>query len=109
MSGVAQDHSGQSYKAALEEALAVAKGSTPPQYKAFGEVAACSCCKSAFTWSSVFRSEPHRLQSRVHCHGCGDVVCDGCSQQKRSLPHVGIMREVRVGDRCYRNPGAADI
>merc|ERR1712216_617467 len=106
--GLAQDHSGGSYKQALEEALFAARGVTPVQWKPLGEVSSCPCCKSDFTWSSILRSEPHRLQSRCHCYSCGDVVCDGCSQQKRPLPQAGIMREVRVCDRCFLNPGAAD-
>jgi len=108
MHGAAQDHSGDSYKQALEEALFAAKGVTPVQWKSFGEVSSCPCCKSDFTWSSVLRSEPHRLQARWHCHSCGDVVCDGCSQQKRPLPQAGIMREVRVCDRCFLNAGPAN-
>jgi pimeloyl-ACP methyl ester carboxylesterase len=105
LTGIADGHKSIAYKQSLEEARMRAQGATPAQWKPFGEVYRCACCNSDFAWASVLRSEPHRLQSRHHCHSCGDVVCDGCSQNKRPLPRAGIMREVRVCDRCHLNAG----
>merc|ERR1711907_932411 len=99
MHGAAADHSGKSYREALEESLAFKqKRTTPVHWKPFGQAQSCPCCKADFTWSSVLRSEPHRLAAKWNCYSCGDVVCDGCSQEKRALPQNGIFREVRVCD-----------
>jgi len=105
MYGLMKDHSGDSYREGIEEALAFARGARPVAWKPFSEVPKCSCCEADFHWASVLASEPHRLQARNHCHSCGDVVCDGCSQRKRPLPHLGVMREVRTCDRCFLRGG----
>jgi len=102
--GLVQDHSGEAYKAALEEAMAVAEGAEPPRWRPFAETSHCGCCGEAFGWDSVLRSEPHRLQARHHCHSCGTVVCSSCSQRRRPLPQFGIFAEVRVCDRCFLRP-----
>eukprot|EP00931_Biecheleriopsis_adriatica_P079449 TRINITY_DN52853_c0_g1_i1.p1 TRINITY_DN52853_c0_g1~~TRINITY_DN52853_c0_g1_i1.p1 ORF type:complete len:770 (+),score=180.78 TRINITY_DN52853_c0_g1_i1:40-2349(+) len=99
--GIAEDHSGDSYREALTEALAAARGARPKSWKPGGEADVCACCKCDFVWCIFLRSEPHRVAARYHCHSCGEVVCDGCSQRKRPLPEVGVLREVRVCDRCF--------
>ncbi|CAL1140185.1 unnamed protein product [Cladocopium goreaui] len=102
--GIGQDHSGDSYREGLQEALLAANGILPKPWAPVDQAATCSCCSTDFVWSTVLRSEPHRLAARCRCHSCGDVVCDGCSQRKLPLPHVGILREVRVCDRCFLKP-----
>jgi len=101
------EHLGDSYKKGLEEALSAAGGARPAAWKPFGAVTQCACCKSDFAWASVLKSEPHKLQARHHCHSCGDVVCDGCSQRKRPLPQFGVMHEVRICDRCFLGSSSA--
>lgn len=103
--GLLQDHSGEAYKSALDEAMASAMGAQPPPWKPFAEVARCGCCSEAFGWDSVLRSEPHRLQARHHCQSCGTVVCSSCSQRRRPLPQLGILEERRICDRCFLRPG----
>ncbi|CAE8629405.1 unnamed protein product, partial [Polarella glacialis] len=104
--GIGQDHSGDSYREGLEEALCAARGAKPSKWKPVDKVSKCACCDADFTWASVLRSEPHRLQARCHCHSCGDVVCSGCSERKRPLPQVGVLREVRFCDRCFLRPSS---
>lgn len=105
--GVSQDHGCDSYREALNEALVLSRGGQPKSWKAIGEVSVCACCGADFSWSSVLRSEPHRLAARYHCHQCGDVVCSGCSERRRPLPQVGVLRPVRVCDRCFLRPSGA--
>eukprot|EP00913_Durusdinium_trenchii_P018693 g17567.t1 len=101
-----QDHSGDSYREGLQEALLAANGIVPQPWAPVDQAAVCACCSTDFVWSTVLRSEPHRLAARCRCHACGAVVCDGCSQRKQALPKVGILREVRVCDRCFLKPSA---
>eukprot|EP00435_Cladocopium_sp_Y103_P043556 s1579_g12.t1 len=91
--GIGQDHSGDSYREGLQEALLAANGILPKPWAPVDQAATCACCSTDFVWSTVLRSEPHRMAARCRCHSCGDVVCDGCSQRKMPLPHVGILRE----------------
>eukprot|EP00405_Crypthecodinium_cohnii_P034639 CAMPEP_0206534292 /NCGR_PEP_ID=MMETSP0325_2-20121206/5464_1 /ASSEMBLY_ACC=CAM_ASM_000347 /TAXON_ID=2866 /ORGANISM="Crypthecodinium cohnii, Strain Seligo" /LENGTH=747 /DNA_ID=CAMNT_0054031079 /DNA_START=416 /DNA_END=2656 /DNA_ORIENTATION=- len=100
MYGLVEDHSGVSYKNGLNEAIAYANGKRPTPWKPYLSVPRCSCCDSDFHWASVLASQPHRLQARNHCHACGNVVCDGCSQKTRPFPELGILREVRICDKC---------
>jgi len=102
--GIGQDHSGDSYREGLQEALLAANGICPKPWQPVDQAAVCACCSTDFVWGTVLRSEPHRLGARCRCHSCGDVVCDGCSQRKQSLPQVGILRDVRVCDRCFLKP-----
>ncbi|CAK9028157.1 unnamed protein product [Durusdinium trenchii] len=104
--GIGQDHSGDSYREGLQEALLAANGIVPQPWAPVDQAAVCACCSTDFVWSTVLRSEPHRLAARCRCHACGAVVCDGCSQRKQALPKVGILREVRVCDRCFLKPSA---
>ena len=87
--GVGQDHSGDSYREGLQEALLAAHGIHPKPWQPVDQAAVCGCCATDFVWSTVLRSEPHRLGARCRCHACGDVVCDGCSQRKKALPQAG--------------------
>jgi len=103
--GLWEDHKGETYKFALEEALVAANGSRPPVWKPFSDVGHCELCKEAFGWDSLLRSEPHRLQARHHCNSCGRVVCTSCSQRRRPLPQLGILREARVCDKCFMRAG----
>eukprot|EP00930_Biecheleria_cincta_P031738 TRINITY_DN22007_c0_g1_i1.p1 TRINITY_DN22007_c0_g1~~TRINITY_DN22007_c0_g1_i1.p1 ORF type:complete len:792 (-),score=143.87 TRINITY_DN22007_c0_g1_i1:38-2146(-) len=102
--GVGQDHICDTYREALNEALALSRGGQPKSWKAVNEVSACACCNANFEWSSVLRSEPHILAMRHHCYQCGEVVCAGCSERRRPLPQVGVLRSVRVCDRCFLRP-----
>lgn len=102
--GLGQDHSGDSYREGLQEALVAAHGSRPANWAPVDEAATCACCNADFLWSSMLRSEPHKLAARCRCHSCGAVVCVGCSEHKQALPQVGILREVRVCDRCFLQP-----
>lgn len=102
--GLGQDHSGDSYREGLQEALVAAHGIRPATWAPVDEAATCACCNADFLWSSMLRSEPHKLAARCRCHSCGAVVCVGCSEHKQALPQVGILREVRVCDRCFLQP-----
>lgn len=39
---------------------------------------------------------------------CGAVVCDGCSKQRRPLPHKGMPFPERICDRCFFSPPTED-
>lgn len=39
---------------------------------------------------------------RHHCRGCGQAVCDYCSQNRKPVPERGWHLDVRVCDNCYK-------
>lgn len=68
----------------------------------------CPCCGSKFEWSSTARSRKQRWLSMTNCRACGLVVCNDCSQTRRTLPQQGILEPARVCDRCtWRLPGTS--
>lgn len=46
---------------------------------------------------------PVRDRRRHHCRGCGQAVCDECSQGRRPVPERGWTTDVRVCDSCNKN------
>lgn len=45
---------------------------------------------------------PVRDRRRHHCRGCGQAVCDECSQNRRPVPERGWTTDVRVCDSCNK-------
>ena len=58
--------------------------------------AVCSSCNRQFTGYSP--TEVARVSH--HCRSCGKIVCETCSDNKMSLPHLGIGRRCRVCNHC---------
>ncbi|XP_073982306.1 zinc finger FYVE domain-containing protein 1-like [Rhodnius prolixus] len=57
------------------------------------EARECSVCSGVFTRAGG-KAELH------HCRGCGNAVCDVCSQGRAPVPHRGWNYPVRLCDHC---------
>lgn len=88
------DHPVRAYDEVLRQACITE--SRTPKWESFSERAVCACCDSDFTWAYVLSSEPQKMLARHHCFRCGQVVCDGCSQTRRSWPQIGFNMPVRT-------------
>lgn len=63
---------------------------SPPAWQPDSEAPNCTGCQYQFTmW-----------RRRHHCRNCGLVFCNRCSAHSIPLPQFGIVRPVRVCNRC---------
>ena len=63
-----------------------------------------SCCASRFTWASTSNSLAQEVRDKHNCRACGKLVCGPCSENRTSLPDMGLdVAQLRVCDKCYFN------
>eukprot|EP01006_Ploeotia_vitrea_P002923 TRINITY_DN10963_c0_g1_i2.p1 TRINITY_DN10963_c0_g1~~TRINITY_DN10963_c0_g1_i2.p1 ORF type:complete len:642 (-),score=60.98 TRINITY_DN10963_c0_g1_i2:1862-3760(-) len=65
-----------------------------PHWQEDDRVKRCPDCKSTFGFTL----------RRHHCRGCGMIVCDDCSQQKRQFVEIGLEKKERCCRHCLRCP-----
>mmetsp|Transcript_20664 Transcript_20664/g.39232 ORF Transcript_20664/g.39232 Transcript_20664/m.39232 type:complete len:771 (-) Transcript_20664:222-2534(-) len=99
-----EDHPVKAYDEVLRQACIAEPRA--PKWESFSDRAVCACCNSDFNWAYVLSSEPQKMLARHHCFRCGQVVCDGCSQTRRSWPQIGFNMPVRTCDKCIYGPGS---
>jgi len=65
---------------------------SPPEWAADHMANNCQMCRKQFG----------RLQftRKHHCRMCGRIVCSTCSDQKRSIPKLGVDEQVRLCNVC---------
>lgn len=97
-----EDHTVKAYDEALRQAC-IGKPKTP-RWESTEERKVCACCEADFNWAYVLKSEPQRMLARLHCFSCGKVVCNGCSQNRRSQEQLGFVVPVRTCDTCFYSP-----
>merc|ERR1739848_91579 len=94
-----KDHSIKAYDEAVQQACVLEPRT--PRWESFEQRRLCTCCNADCNWAYVLQSEPQRMLARHNCFACGRVTCDGCSQNRQALPHIGFTSLVRTCDRCY--------
>lgn len=110
--GLVEEHQGTAYHEALQETLLGYRISqSPPAWIPYNKVDICMHCHNDFGWNASLATE-HTLQKmrlRNNCHQCGNVVCEACSANCKTLPEMGISaKPVRVCDSCYWGWGHQD-
>eukprot|EP00117_Sycon_ciliatum_P010764 scpid54053/ scgid0522/ Zinc finger FYVE domain-containing protein 1; Double FYVE-containing protein 1; SR3; Tandem FYVE fingers-1 len=79
---------------AMEYPKAMLKDAARPAYwVADKDITQCSVCSQDFNEKLLLH----------HCRACGNGVCDGCSQKRRTVPDRGWDMDVRVCDKCFGN------
>lgn len=101
-----EDHLVKAYDEALQQAC-IADPRTP-RWESFEERQVCACCEADFNWAYVLKSEPQRMLARNNCFSCGRAVCEGCSENRRAHPHLGLFAPVRTCDSCFFRHGSSD-
>nr|CCA14996.1 conserved hypothetical protein [Albugo laibachii Nc14] len=96
------DHLGRNYLSALR-IVRDSRRINPklPEWVPFGTKTRCMCCDAPFTWNSTSSSEAQQNRDQHNCQRCGALVCDGCSEKRKSIPEFGINDSVRVCDCCF--------
>lgn len=102
-------HKSTSYVEALQDVARARKAEyIPPPWSPFEMESRCACCRRDFTWAAAFNSTTQQALNRHHCHRCGSVVCQACSNQQAPIPLFGIHHPVRVCDKCFHRPDLFD-
>ncbi|EGG15217.1 sterol glucosyltransferase [Cavenderia fasciculata] len=73
----------------------------PPSKTPMGSKTSCRQCKQGFGLLNQMVNP--LVQTKFHCHCCGQVFCDKCTLNKIPLPKFRINIPVRVCDTCYSN------
>ena len=103
------DHLTDNWILSLREiASAKACRATPPEWESIpdsdnpSEAAGkeCGVCKFPMRWQFIGNSPTEVARVSHHCRSCGKIVCEACSDNKMSLPHIGVGRSSRVCDHC---------
>eukprot|EP00736_Rhodelphis_marinus_P007711 Rmarinus@m.11761 len=102
-SNMLDDHRGGSYWDALRELkfIQLNRPPFPPPSQPFFSRDTCVACDASFTWKSTSSSPAQQNLDRYICRCCGGVCCKDCSLHRIPLPAVGIIRAVRVCDKCF--------